>query len=120
MRSWVAAVLDVAAIGTFAAVGRANHAESGGLAGLAETAWPFVAGWAAGALLIRFWRRPKAVATGVGLVASTVAGGMLLRALTGGGVQPSFVVVATIALAVLLLGWRAAYGLATRRRTQIA
>ena len=37
---------------------------------------------------------------------------MLLRALTGGGVQLSFVIVAAIVLAVLLLGWRLATGAA--------
>jgi hypothetical protein len=47
--------------------------------------------------------------------AGTLVGGMLLRALSGGGVQVSFVMVAAVALAVLLLGWRGGYGLVLRQ-----
>ena len=36
---------------------------------------------------------------------------MLLRVATGAGVQLSFVIVAAIVLAVLPVGWRAAYAL---------
>jgi hypothetical protein len=42
---------------------------------------------------------------------------MVLRASTGAGVQLSFVIVASIALAVLLLGWRLVHLLVARRRT---
>jgi membrane protein implicated in regulation of membrane protease activity len=42
---------------------------------------------------------------------------MLLRAVTGGGVQVSFVVVAATVLAVLLLGWRLLYRLLSSRLT---
>jgi hypothetical protein len=45
----------------------------------------------------------------------TLVGGMLLRAMTGGGVQVSFVLVAAVVLAVLLLGWRAVARLALRQ-----
>jgi len=37
----------------------------------------------------------------------TVIGGMALRVLTGAGVQLSFIIVASIFLAVFLIGWRA-------------
>ncbi len=112
----MAAVADVAAIGVFAALGRASHAELNGVTGIAETAWPFVAGWAAGAALTRFWRRPASLPTGVAVWVSAVVGGMALRVATGAGVQPSFVIVAASALAILLLGWRAVGALAIRRR----
>jgi hypothetical protein len=37
---------------------------------------------------------------------ATVVVGMLLRKATSSGVAPSFVVVASVSTAVLLLGWR--------------
>jgi hypothetical protein len=43
-----------------------------------------------------------------------VVGGMLLRKATSAGVQTSFVVVATIVTAVLLLGWRGVAALIRR------
>jgi hypothetical protein len=44
----------------------------------------------------------------------TVVGGMLLRKATSAGVSTSFVVVASLSTAVLLLGWRAAAALFRR------
>jgi hypothetical protein len=40
---------------------------------------------------------------------STLAGGMLLRVVSGQGTAVSFVLVAGVVLAVFLLGWRAVY-----------
>ena len=119
MKSLIAAAVDVASIGVFAAIGRASHAESDGLVGVLSTAWPFLAGWAAGALITRFWRRPAALSTGAGVWIATVAGGILLRAATGGGVQLSFVIVAATVLAVFLLAWRTGYAIFTRRRSAV-
>ena len=114
----LAAALDLASIAVFAAVGRASHTESGGVVGVLETAWPFAAGWAVGAVVGRFWRRPESLPTGAVVWITTVAGGMLLRAASGAGVQTSFVVVAATVLAILLLGWRAVTALVTRRRAR--
>jgi Protein of unknown function (DUF3054) len=44
----------------------------------------------------------------------TVVVGMLLRKATSAGVSASFVVVASVATAVLLLGWRATAALIRR------
>ena len=45
--------------------------------------------------------------TGIPVVVGGVVVGMLLRVVTGAGTAFSFVAVATLVLAVLLLGWRA-------------
>jgi len=91
----------------FCAVGRRSHAEGLTLTGVAETAWPFLAGTAVGWLLSRGWRRPTAIVpTGAVVWVCTVAVGMLLRRTTSAGVAFSFLVVASAATAVLLLGWR--------------
>ncbi len=112
----VAAVVDVVCVTGFAAVGRASHDEAV-LTGLVLTAWPFLVALVAGWLVTLAWRRPVApVRTGIGVWVVTVAGGMLLRALTGAGTAPAFIVVATLTLGALLVGWRAIAALASRRR----
>ena len=108
---------DVVCVLVFCTIGRRSHAEGLTVVGVAETAWPFLAGTAVGWLLIRGWRRPTAVVpTGVTVWVCTVAVGMLLRKATSGGVAVSFVVVASAVTAVLLLGWRAVAAVLQRRR----
>jgi hypothetical protein len=116
MKPAVAIAVDGACVVAFALIGRASHAEALDPVGLARTASPFLAGTAVGTLLGRTWRRPSALRSGIAVWLGTLAGGMLLRALTGGGVAVSFVIVAGITLAVMLLGWRLAYALVRSRR----
>lgn len=116
----LALLLDILVVVVFAAIGRATH--DGDVlgpfgSGLATTAWPFVAALLIGWLVTRAWRRPTAVMrTGLPVWAITVALGMVLRALSGQGVAVAFIIVATITLAVFLLGWRGIARLAARRR----
>jgi hypothetical protein len=110
-----ALVTDIVCVTVFCTVGRRSHAEGLSLMGIAETAWPFLSGTVLGWLLSLGWRRPAAlVPTGVVVWVCTVAVGMLLRYATSAGVAPSFIVVASISTAVLLLGWRVAVGLMAR------
>jgi hypothetical protein len=100
-------LLDVIAVLAFAALGRRSHAEGIDVAGVLATAWPFLVGVAGGWLASRAWRRPLAVLpTGLVTLVATVAVGMLLRVATGSGTAASFVVVATLVLAALIVGWR--------------
>jgi Protein of unknown function (DUF3054) len=112
----VAALLaDVACVVGFAAIGRASHDESDGLAALWSTAWPFLVGVGLGWLASRAWRSPMAMMpTGIAVWLSTVVAGMLIRGFTGAGTAPSFVVVATVVLALFIVGWRLL--VAVRRR----
>lgn len=115
-RVLTALATDVVCLIVFVAIGRRSHEEGLNLAGIAETAWPFVTGALAGWLLSLGWRRPYSLApTGVAVWVCTIVVGMLLRKLTSAGVAPSFVVVASIATAVLLLGWRAGILVMSRR-----
>jgi hypothetical protein len=108
---------DAVCVLIFVAIGRRNHAEGVTVAGIAETAWPFLAGLAVGWLATRAWRAPTAVRpTGVIVWLSTVAIGMGLRAGTGAGIALSFIAVATAFTGVLLVGWRAAATALARRR----
>ncbi|MGE0219132.1 DUF3054 domain-containing protein, partial [Mycolicibacterium sp.] len=70
------------------------------------------AGW----VLARGWRRPTALApTGLAVWVATIVVGMLLRRATSQGTAVSFIVVASLMTALLLLGWRALALLAGRR-----
>jgi len=100
--------VDLAWVVLFATVGRRNHAEGVSVSGVVETAWPFLVGTVAGWLGSRGWRRPTAlVPTGIAVWVCTIAVGMLLRKATSEGTAMSFVAVATLFMAVGLLGWRA-------------
>ncbi|MBO0678513.1 DUF3054 domain-containing protein [Mycolicibacterium sp. S2-37] len=119
----LALLADAVCVVVFCTIGRRSHAEGLTLVGIAETAWPFLAGTGVGWLAARAWQRPLSPApTGVLIWLGTVAVGMVLRKLTGQGVAVSFVIVASLVTAVLLLGWRAAITLllpaARRRRIQ--
>ena len=115
---WLASLAaDVLGVLVFCAVGRSSHDEGLNIAGVATTAWPFLAGTVVGWLASRGWRQPTAVApTGVIVWLSTVVVGMVLRKASSAGVAASFVLVAASVTAVLLLGWRAVLGLTLRRR----
>jgi hypothetical protein len=116
-----AAVLDVVLVVAFALTGRSSHAEALDLVGLGGTVWPFLTGAALGWLALRAWRAPFAVwPTGVAVWASSVVFGMLLRALTGQGTALAFILVATLALGLLLVGWRAIAQLVLRARRRHA
>lgn len=111
-------VTDVVAILIFCALGRRSHDEGVNVNGIATTAWPFLTGTALGWLLSRGWQRPTAVVpTGVVVWVSTVVVGMLLRKATSASVAGAFVVVASTVTAVFLLGWRGAFELVARRRS---
>ena len=114
----VAAAIDVAAVVLFAAVGRASHA-SFTFAGVGATALPFLAALALAWAASLAWRAPHApLRTGVPIWVVTVVGGMVGRALLGEGTAVAFVVVATLTLLLLLVGWRVvAHLLGVLRRT---
>jgi hypothetical protein len=108
-RALIALLADIVCVIVFATIGRRSHAEGLTVAGIAQTAWPFLAGTGVGWLLTGRWRRPfTVIPTGVVVWVCTVVVGMLLRKATSAGVSTSFVVVASLSTAVLLLGWRAA------------
>ncbi|UXA18329.1 DUF3054 domain-containing protein [Mycobacterium sp. SMC-4] len=107
---------DVVCVVVFCTIGRRSHAEGLSIGGIAETAWPFLCGTAVGWLLARGWRRPTSLApTGIVVWVATVAVGMLLRKATSAGTAVSFIVVASLSTALLLLGWRAVAQLLARR-----
>lgn len=103
-----AAALDAASVLVFVAVGRQNHNEGTALDGVMTVAAPFLIALAIGWLVSLAWRRPMKLRTGVFIWLTTVVVGMLLRnAVFDRGTAGSFIIVATLFLGAVLLGWRA-------------
>jgi hypothetical protein len=103
------AAADTAVVLLFIAVGRFAHSEPLTASGIAATGWPFAVGLVGGYIGVLI-ARARAISIGGGLVVSlkTVLLAMILRA----GVQQddtpwSFVLVTTVLLVGLMLGWRA-------------
>ena len=114
-RAPVGLFVDIVAVIVFCTIGRRSHAEALSVAGVAQTAWPVLCGTGVGWLVLGGWRRPlMVIPTGVVVWVCTVVVGMLLRKVTSAGVSASFVVVASLSTAVLLLGWRGAAALFRR------
>ncbi|GAA1829635.1 DUF3054 domain-containing protein [Pseudonocardia ailaonensis] len=119
----LALAADVVAVVVFAAIGRASHEEADSLVGLAATAAPFLAGLVAAWATPWVRARPASVAAGGIVLAGTAVIGLLLRFAFLDRLPLSFAIVATVSLAVLLLGWRglaALVALRSRRRTPAA
>jgi len=110
-------VVDVALVLLFVALGRRNHGETTALAGVADTAWPFLFGLFAGWVALLFARvEPTSLRAGGVVLVATVGLGMFWRRFVfDGGTAPTFVVVATVVLALFLVGWRLLAVLVRRR-----
>src|ERR1700684_4474615 len=109
--------LDACCVLVFVAIGRASHHDGESVGGLASTAWPFLAGLAAGWLATPAWREPAAIVpAGLGAWLGTVTVGMLLRVVAGQGTALAFIAVALCFLGLFLLGWRGGAGIVGRWR----
>lgn len=115
--AWAAALLDAGSIALFAGIGRQSHSTGDALTGIPQTAWPFWAGAALGWVATAAVRRrvPSTLAEGAVVLVATILVGMALRQLTDQGTATPFVVVATLSLTLLLLGWRLVAGWLLRR-----
>jgi len=116
---WIgAAAVDAAAVVVFAVAGRNAHDEGSGAGTVATIAAPFLIGLLTGWLVDpRARARPTAPGTGVTVWLATVAIGLVLRRIVWDrGTAFSFVIVTTLVLGVLIVGWRAIWAVTYRRR----
>ena len=103
----LAIIIDVLIVMVFVAVGLRTHDEDSTIVHLTDTALPFLLGLAVAWIVVRAWKRPAAVFTGVGVWPITVLVGMIVRrSVFDRGTATSFVVVATLFLGACLVGWR--------------
>lgn len=100
-------LIDIVAVVLFAIAGRASHAEELGLAGIAQTAWPFLV-----AVLVATGIYSLIAAAGTGFTAGmvvwlvTLLGGLALRLVSGTTAAVPFMLVAAGVLGALFFGWR--------------
>lgn len=110
-------LLDIALIILFAASGRRTHEHGVTVAGVLETAWPFLLAYVLMACVTRAWRSPgRLLPTALLLWVGTVVAGLLLRALSGAGVALSFQIVTLLVLGAFILLPRTVAHLVERRR----
>jgi hypothetical protein len=102
----LALAADAVAVVVFAAIGRASHEEAGSLLGLLGTAAPFLVGLVAAWATPWVRAQPNGFEAGALVVVGTAGIGLLLRAAFLDRLPLSFAIVATVSLAVFLLGWR--------------
>lgn len=116
VRSWPWWVLlDVVLVVIFAALGRRSHEHSLSVAGIAETAAPFVLAYLAMTLISRPWLTINRIwPTGVLVWGGTVALGIALRLAFGATAAVPFIIVAAVVLGVFLIGRRLLTRLLTR------
>ncbi|MGD0393898.1 MAG: DUF3054 domain-containing protein [Acidimicrobiales bacterium] len=111
-------LLDLACVLLFVGIGRSVHAHSLSIAGMASTSWPFVAGLAAGWIVVHIGHASgAAITSGIVVASLTCAVGMALRVLAGQGTAVAFVLVALGFLGATMVGWRSSLlilGLARR------
>ncbi|GHD18933.1 hypothetical protein GCM10007147_09620 [Nocardiopsis kunsanensis] len=119
MRSYtvpLAFAADFLCVLVFVVLGKVDHETGTALGAVAGTAWPFLGGLVLGWVVTLAWRMPVRIwPSGVFVWAVTVAGGMVLRLLSGEGAPTSFVVVTASFLAVTMLGWRTIARVVSRR-----
>lgn len=111
-------VADLVCVLALAIGGKSSHDPDGPALAVLGIAWPFaVAAVLAHAVLVRGGRRTRRVwPEGVSVFVAAYVLGMLLRAASGRGLDPAFLLVAATFLAVTMLGWRAVVHLAARPR----
>ena len=108
----IALIVDLILVVLFTIVGHYTHSHNFDPQGLMTTAWPFVAALVIAWLLTAVWDRPIApLATGTGVWAITVLGGLVLRGIAGQGEDPgnvavSFMIVAASLNLITIVGWR--------------
>lgn len=114
-------LIDLVLVVVFCVIGRLSHAEGifSDLPGLLNTTWPFVlAALLAHMVLLLRKAQSDRMLPGVMVWFLTVVIGLLLRWFSGQGTAVPFVIVATLTLALFLLGWRAIYAGVRRLRAR--
>ncbi|MGV2983092.1 DUF3054 domain-containing protein [Microbacterium sp. AGC85] len=117
-------IIDVILVTVFCVIGRLSHAEGvfSDVPGLLNTIWPFLTAVLfahLSALVVRV--RTERMLPGIVVWAVTVIGGLALREAAGQGAALAFIVVATLTLALFLLGWRGVLAIMRRvRRRPVA
>lgn len=114
----VPVVADLGCVLALAVGGKSSHDPGESAWVVLAIVWPFAVATvlAHGWLVLRGGRTRRVWPEGAVVLVATYVLGMLLRAASGRGTAPGFLVVAAVFLAVTMLGWRIAAGLVTHLR----
>jgi hypothetical protein len=108
--------VDFVFVLVFAVIGRASHGLSA--LGILSTAWPFMLACVVGWVVVAALGEPGfGVRSALIVWLVTWLGGIAFRLTAGETAETAFIVVAGLALALLLGGWRLVYHFIRRRRT---
>lgn len=112
-------VTDLVAIVVFAAIGRRTHDSGSAIVGTLTVASPFLIGYTVSAVATGLRKAPYSVVRALVAWAPGIALGMVLRHLVfDKGTALPFVIVAFVATALLLVGWRLVRRLMVRRTSR--
>jgi hypothetical protein len=111
-------VVDLVCVLLFAFGGKSSHEASSSDWVVLAIVWPFAVAVVIAhvALVVRGGNTRRVWPEGVAVFAATYVLGMVLRVLSGRGIEGGFLVVAALFLALTMLGWRAVLRLAASRR----
>ena len=99
---------------TFVAISRDEHNSGSSVAGVLETAAPFLIALAIGWLATRAWQHPTGVGRGLGIWLATILASMNLRHYVfDDGTATAFIMVASAFTLAGLAGWRLVTGRAS-------
>lgn len=109
---------DLACVLALAVGGKGTHDADDPAWVVLAIAWPFAlaATLSHAGLAWRRWQPRRVWPEGAIVLVATYGLGMFLRALSGRGLAPGFLVVAAIFLAVTMLGWRVALQMRARHQ----
>ena len=114
MRRWFW-VIDAFVVLSFVAIGRDSHGFNSDFGDIVKVAAPFLIALTLGIVVFKAWTRPVAWLTGLALASTTLIVGMLLRRMIfDRGTATVFVLLTAAWLFGLMIGWRLAFGLASR------
>lgn len=115
----MALLADLLCVLALALGGKSSHEPGESDLFVLTIAWPFVLAVLLAHALLRWRRRPARHLwpEGAVVLAVTYTVGMLVRALSGRGLAPGFLVVAALFLAATMLGWRLTVHVLARRAT---
>lgn len=104
----LAVAADVLSILIFVVIGRRSpNGSNSAIRAVVEVAAPFLIALALGWFVQRLWTRPLRVEHGIILWLITVTFGLILRrSMFDRGTAVSFMIVATVFLGLLIVGWR--------------
>jgi hypothetical protein len=106
MRRWFW-IVDAAVVISFVVIGREDHGFISDFGDYVRISAPFLIGLGATIVLVRAWRQPISLLTGLALALGTLVLGMVLRRFVwDAGTATTFVLVAAGFFVAGMVGWR--------------